>query len=247
MAKPRTTGARASGAKTSGTKTAGAKAPGAGTAGAKTAGAKTPGTKTAGAGTAGARTPDVTAPVVAAPAARSPWARQRGTAGAGTAADGDGLPRQLKVAVWLMYAGAVISAVDLIATLATSGSAKAEFRAAHPAWTAARVSQTAEQAIFATTVVWLLTVGLWVIMARTNLAGRQWARIAATVLCVLSTVSFFLFLVEPSSLISKVLLPPEWAVGLVAAVLLWQPKVGRFVKAREAAARVTRDGRAARA
>jgi hypothetical protein len=222
MAKPRTTGARASGAKTSGTKTAGAK-------------------------TAGAKTPDVTTPAVAAPAARSPWARQRGTAGAGTAADGDGLPRQLKVAVWLMYAGAVISAVDLIATLATSGSAKAEFRAAHPAWTAARVSQTAEQAIFATTVVWLLTVGLWVIMARTNLAGRQWARIAATVLCVLSTVSFFLFLVEPSSLISKVLLPPEWAVGLVAAVLLWQPKVGRFVKAREAAARVSRDGRPARA
>src|SRR5580704_3285225 len=175
MAKPRTTGARASGAKTSGTKTAGS--------------------KTAGSKTGGAKTPDVTTPAVAAPAARSPWARQRGTAGAGTAADGDGLPRQLKVAVWLMYAGAVISAVDLIATLATSGSAKAEFRAAHPAWTAARVSQTAEQAIFATTVVWLLTVGLWVIMARTNLAGRQWARIAATVLCVLSTVSFFLFLV----------------------------------------------------
>jgi hypothetical protein len=156
--------------------------------------------------------------------------KARRAAAPAAVADGTAPPRQVRIAVWLMYAGGAIAALDLISSLVTAGGTKSALRKANPHWSAALLSQRTEEAIFSFAVVWVLTIGLWLIMARTNLAGRGWARIAASVLCLLDTVSFFLFLDQPSSLISKIFLAPMWAVGLVAVVLLWQPKSSAFIR-----------------
>jgi hypothetical protein len=140
------------------------------------------------------------------------------------------LPRTVRVAVWLMYAGAVLSALDLIATLATVGSARSELHRAHPSWTAAELTTSVHSLVTGFVVSWLITIGLWLIMARTNMAGRAWARNAATVLSAVSTLSFVLYLMEPGSPAGKVLLVPMWLVGVGAAVLLWRRESTTYIK-----------------
>jgi hypothetical protein len=130
--------------------------------------------------------------------------------------------------------------IDLIATLTTVGTVRADLRTTYPHWTAAQLTQQVHAALLSFAVIWALTAGIWVIMARTNLAGREWARIAATVLCLIDTVSFFVFVGQPSSLLNKLILVPMWAVGLVAVVLLWQKASSAHFRAQRAAARARR-------
>jgi hypothetical protein len=141
------------------------------------------------------------------------------------------LPQSVRVAVWLMYAGAGLAALDLIATLATSGSARAELHRANPHWTAAQLTTGVHSFLFGIVVSWVITIGVWLIMARTNQAGRAWARNVATVLSALSTLSFILYLHEPGSLLGKLLLVPMWLVGVAAATLLWRRESTAYIRA----------------
>jgi hypothetical protein len=141
------------------------------------------------------------------------------------------LPRSVQISVWLMYAGAALAALDLIATLATIGSARGELHRANPHWTAAQLTTEVHSFILSIVVSWVITIGVWLIMARTNLAGRAWARNVATVLSALSTLSFILYLHEPGSLIGKLLLAPMWLVGVAAATLLWRRESTAYIRA----------------
>jgi hypothetical protein len=141
------------------------------------------------------------------------------------------LPRSVRISVWLMYTGAALAALDLIATLATSGSVRGELHRANPHWTAAQLTTGVHSFILSIVVSWAITIGVWLIMARTNLAGRSWARNVATVLSALSTLSFILYLHEPGSLIGKLLLVPMWLVGVAAATLLWRRESTAYIRA----------------
>jgi hypothetical protein len=141
------------------------------------------------------------------------------------------LPRSVRIAVWLMYAGAVLAALDLIATLATIGSARAELHRANPTWTSAQLTTGVHSFVLSFVVSWVITIGVWLIMARTNQAGRAWARNVATVLSALSTLSFILYLHEPGSLIGKLLLVPMWLAGVAAAALLWRRESTAYIRA----------------
>jgi len=141
------------------------------------------------------------------------------------------LPRSVRTAVWLMYAGAALAALDLIATLATIGSARGELHRANPHWTAAQLTTGVHSFILSIVVSWAITIGVWLIMARTNQAGRAWARNVATVLSALSTLSFILYLHEPGSLVGKLLLVPMWLVGVAAATLLWRRESTAYIRA----------------
>jgi hypothetical protein len=141
------------------------------------------------------------------------------------------VPRSVQIAVWLMYAGAVLAALDLIATLATSGSYRSELHRANPAWTAAQLTTNEHSLILSTVVTWAITIGVWVIMARVNSAGRAWARNIATVLSALSTLSFVLYLQATGSLLGKLPLVPMWLVGVAAAILLWRRESTAYIRA----------------
>jgi hypothetical protein len=139
-------------------------------------------------------------------------------------------PGTVRTAVRLMYAGAGLSAVDLIITLTTVGKARSLLRAAHPGWSAARLTTTVHSEVAYFVVTWLLTIGLWIVMARTNQAGRGWARIVATILFVVSTLNFAVSVSQPTSAIYKVVLIPMWLVGAAAAVLLWRPATSEYIR-----------------
>jgi hypothetical protein len=141
------------------------------------------------------------------------------------------MPTTVRNAVRLMYAGAVFSAIDLIVSLVTAGQISTAIQNANPHWSHARVTANAHAELTASVVIWLVTIGLWVVMARTNQAGRGWARIVATSLSVLSTLSFAEAVIQPAALVSKLVYLPLWAVGVAAVILLWRPATTDYIRA----------------
>ena len=152
-------------------------------------------------------------------------------------------PPPVLMAVKLMYAGAVLSALTAIYTAATAGSLKAAILKAHPLYSAAQVHK-AETSIVITAVVigGLLTVGLWIWMARMTGAGHKWARIVASVLFVFNTADLLLAAAEASSAkaveanacIQIALGVLVWLAGLGAIALLWRRESSQYMTAASA-------------
>ena len=146
-------------------------------------------------------------------------------------------PAPVRTAVKLMYAGAAVSAVDLIIGLVViivdvKAAARGRF------W---GVSVTAPQARPILITVWivvgLIGIALWLWMARANGQGRNWARILSTVLFGLATLQLISGLqqaMSPAGTIEPVLgllgAMLGWLPGLSAAWLLWRPASSAFFK-----------------
>jgi hypothetical protein len=140
-------------------------------------------------------------------------------------------PRTVAIAVKLMYAGAILSAIDLIITLATAGQLRGLLHTAHPHWSSDKVGTYVHAQVTSSVFIWVITIGLWIVMARTNQAGRNWARVVATVLCAFSTLSFAEAILQPASLVSKLVYAPLWLVGVGAVVFLWRSETTAYIRA----------------
>jgi hypothetical protein len=149
-------------------------------------------------------------------------------------------PNSVRNAVWLMYAGAVLSAISVILVLALSSKIKnAVIKAANTA-NATRVSQgkkalTASQIhdlasayVIIIVVVLVISIGLWLLMAWANNKGRPWARITASVLFALNTI--FLILGVTRAGASTAFTGLGWLIGLVAIVFLWRRDSSAYFK-----------------
>ena len=147
-------------------------------------------------------------------------------------------PAPVLTAVKLMYAGAAISAVELIIGLALiivdiKAAARGQFLG-H--------SLAAQKPLVIT--VWivfgLVAIALWLWMARANGQGRNWARILSTVLFGLATLQLRGDFMQPVSHAGfgvtvlyyggTVLFVAAWLVGAAAAWLLWRPASRAFFK-----------------
>jgi hypothetical protein len=140
-------------------------------------------------------------------------------------------PGTVRAAVILMYAGAVLSAVDVVVTLTTVGKLKSLLHAARPNYSPSRLTATVHAEVAYFVITWLITIAFWLVMARTNQAGRAWARIFSTGLCVVSTLSFVGLISQPNALISKVILAPMWLAGVAAIILLWRAETTAYIRA----------------
>jgi hypothetical protein len=146
---------------------------------------------------------------------------------------GDQLPQQrppappsIQNAVKLMYAGAALSAVSLIVGLATIGSLKSALekanRTAAKPLTASGLHAAEVAGIAVIIIIGLIGVGLWLLMARANGAGKSWARVVASVLFGLNTLDLLTAVARPNSAGTKVFTFVIWLVGLGATVFLWR-------------------------
>lgn len=96
--------------------------------------------------------------------------------------------------------------------------------------------------IVQTVVLTFVFCGLWVLMARKNREGRSWARIVASVLFALSTISLYTAVDSLRSgdtftvynVVSLVLAIVEWLCGLGAVALIWRAESGAYFKSRSA-------------
>lgn len=97
--------------------------------------------------------------------------------------------------------------------------------------------------IVQTVVLTIVFCSVWVLMARMNRAGRNWARIAASVLFALSTISLYTAVnslhtgdyIRVYNIVSFVLAVAEWVCGLGAVALIWRAESSAYIRSRSAA------------
>lgn len=140
------------------------------------------------------------------------------------------LPLSMVRACWFMYAGAALSAIELIVSVATVGTEKSALHKAYPKLTASQLHADTVSSTILLVIVQLIAIGLWLLIARTTLAGRSWARIAGTVLFVLNSLNAAEYFVHPTSLAELVLIAPVWLAGAGATALLWAPDSARYFR-----------------
>jgi hypothetical protein len=149
-------------------------------------------------------------------------------------------PPPVRTAIKVMYAGAAVTAAQLITGLALiiidiQAAVRGQFLG-H--------SLTEPQLRPLIITVWIVfclaLIALWLWMARENGQGRNWARILSTVLFGLATLQLRSAFTQPVShggfgtmvlyYGSIVLFVAAWLVGAAAVWLLWRPASRAFFK-----------------
>lgn len=133
-------------------------------------------------------------------------------------------PSAVVNAVRLMYVGAGLSLLGLIISLFGMGDLRARILEAEPSLTLSQANLARNIAIGGAIVFGLIGPALWIWMAIKNNEGRNWARITATVLFGVYTLSMLslLFGNAGSSAIDVIFQALIWVVGLVATILMWR-------------------------
>ena len=139
-------------------------------------------------------------------------------------------PQSVLNAVKLMYAGAAVSTVSLVISLASIGGTKDAIRKAKPSLTATQVNQLNTFIIALAVVAGVVGVALWLWMARANGQGKNWARILSTVLFGLATLDLFGVLSQPKTALGFIFPVLTWLAGAGAVFLLWRKESTDFYR-----------------
>jgi hypothetical protein len=153
-------------------------------------------------------------------------------------------PAPVARAVRLMQAGAAVSALSLIFTVIGSFSLKHNMMTANAQKladhqiTASQISNTATGLIIYTIIIGLVSIGLWLWMARMNGAGRRWARITASVFFALWSLYTYSVLgelhggvtVTATLIVSLILIVALWVIGAATVFYLWRPASTAYFK-----------------
>lgn len=140
-------------------------------------------------------------------------------------------PTPVQQAVKLMYAGAIVSAISLIITLATVGSLKTAIHNADPSLSASKLHSAEVAAVAVAIVFGLIGIGLWLWMAYANKAGKNWARITATVFFGLDTLSVLTSFRQAEPILSRLISILIWLIGLGVIILLYQRESSAYYTA----------------
>jgi hypothetical protein len=140
-------------------------------------------------------------------------------------------PTPVQQAVKLMYAGAIVSAISLILTLVTVGSLKAAIHNADPSLSPTKLHSAEVAAVAVAIIFGLIGIGLWLWMAYANKAGKNWARITATVFFGLDTLSVLTSFRQAEPVLSRLITILIWLIGLGAIILLYQRESSAYFAA----------------
>jgi hypothetical protein len=139
------------------------------------------------------------------------------------------VPQSVDNAVRVMYMGAAASLIGIVIDLATVGPLRDKLVTVnnHGAkLTSAQVTVSEHVAIGALIVAGVIGIAVWIWMAQSNQAGKSWARIVATVLFGVDTLSLIADVNGASALSGTVATRIYgiviWLIGLAAIILLWQ-------------------------
>ena len=122
--------------------------------------------------------------------------------------------------------------IEVIISLTTIGGLKSAIRKAFPKYTAAQVHSVEVAQIAALVIFGLLGVGLWILVARLNLSGRNWARILASVLFGIYTIQLLFLFRSPSTVLTTAFSAVLWLIGLGATMFLWRRESSDFFQPR---------------
>jgi hypothetical protein len=140
-------------------------------------------------------------------------------------------PPAILNAVKLMYAGAAVNIIGLIAGLATASHLKSAIKKAQPKLTPAQVTNTERSIITFIVISSLIGVGLWLWMAWANKNGKSWARILSSVFFGVATLNTAASFAQPGDVLSRIFTVAVWLAGLGAIMLLWRPESSAYYRA----------------
>jgi hypothetical protein len=158
----------------------------------------------------------------------------------GSVPDDSAVPGPVRKAVRFMLAGgattAIIGVFLLVATITdknalTDSSGK---RLSNSEFTSGVVG---------TVITYLILVAIWVLMARLNRDGRNWARILASVLCAISTYDAYTLVnsltggetITVIGVVYIVFTLVIWVIGVIAIAMLWRSESSAYFRARSEA------------
>lgn len=132
-------------------------------------------------------------------------------------------PAAIALAQKLMYTGAAIAVLSVIASFLTLGQLRDQIRDSAPNMTPDEVDAAASATLIFGTALTLIYVGLWLWMAWANGRGKKWARITGTVFFGLSTFGLLYFLAFGLG-VAKIMEAISYLVGAATVYLLWAGK-----------------------
>ena len=158
----------------------------------------------------------------------------------GRVPDDSEVPGPVRKAVRFMLGGGALTAVTgiflLIATIAdknalTNSSGKK------------LSSSEFTSNLVGTVITYLILVVIWVLMARMNRSGYNWARILASVFCAISTYDAYSLVnslkggttITVAGIVYIILTLALWVVGVIAIALIWRSESSAYYRARSAA------------
>lgn len=157
---------------------------------------------------------------------------------AGSVPDDSDVPGPVRRAVRLMLSGAALTAfVGVFLVIATIADKNLLTDSSGKKISGSQLTG----GIVYEVVIYLIFVSAWVLMARTNRAGRGWARWVATALAVLATLDAWQTINslrggETITVIAIVVIAGTlalWVIGAVAAILLWRTESSKYYQARK--------------
>jgi hypothetical protein len=97
--------------------------------------------------------------------------------------------------------------------------------------------------VVGTAITYLILVVIWVLMARMNRSGYNWARILASVFCAVSTYDAYSLVnsltggttITVAGIVYIVFTLALWVVGVIAIALSWRSESSAYYRARSAA------------
>jgi hypothetical protein len=145
------------------------------------------------------------------------------------------VPQTVVRAAQVMYVGAAASLIGIIIDMTTLSSTKSEIIKRNPSLTPTQVNNAEHFAIGIFIVEGLIGAALWIWMAQSCKAGKNWARIVSSVLFGLETIGV---LAGAAAVASggavRIYAIVIWLIGLVAIVLLWRRPSSEFFKSASA-------------
>jgi tRNA A-37 threonylcarbamoyl transferase component Bud32 len=131
------------------------------------------------------------------------------------------IPGSVLTAVRLMYAGAAVSLVSVVVSLAAINQIKTSFEVQHP------LAQNAAQGVAALAAAAIIisgavAIGVWLMLASASRRGRSWGRTAGTILFGLDTLALLGTLGRAGIPATKTFSALTWLIGLIAVISLWR-------------------------
>jgi hypothetical protein len=129
-----------------------------------------------------------------------------------------------------MYAGAAVSLVNVVVSLAAINLIKTAFEAQHPL---ARDSAQGVATLAAAGVIisGVVGIGLWLGLASASRKGRCWARMVGTILFGLDTIGLLGTLGRAGIPTVKAFGVLIWLIGLITVISLWRRQSSGYFRA----------------
>jgi len=142
-------------------------------------------------------------------------------------------PQSARIAVILMYAGAALSAISLIITLALSGRIKSAVGTAarkvktNKPLTLAQIHSIENFYLILIVVILVISIGLWLWMAWANGRGKGWARILSSVFFGFNTLWLVVSVGRTGG--PAIFIGVGWLIGLAALIFLWRRDTTQYI------------------